>query len=169
MISSQWRQIPWNYFKVFHQAQVFATSQLLVHEREFEAECGLEPEVVARALTFFHAIGELIYVSNHVCVRPQQLPKIMAKFISPEKVRKELCKGDDFKVELLQETDIKALLPGSKHNSKLEMMCLLGVCYKIVETRGSQRVPLYLFPSLTTFNSMSIVHFMLCVNIMCHH
>ncbi len=159
MIASQWRQIPRDYFKVFRQAQAFATSQFLVHESQFVAECGLAPDVVTRSLTFFHAIGELIYAHNHVCVRPQRLSKIMAKFISPEQVRNQLWKrDDDFQVDLLRETDIKVLLPGSNHNSKLEMMCLLGVCFKVIETRGEQKVPLYFFPSLTTFSGMLITY-----------
>ncbi len=94
---------------------------------------------------------ELIVVGNQVCILPQHLPEIMAKFISPKEVRKKLKKPDKCTVNRLNGTEIEVLLlpPGSKQNirGELEMMCHLGVCYKIIEIRNFKETE-SLFPSL---------------------
>ncbi len=172
ILASQWREIPEKYFKIYNKATTLSKRKIIVPKQSFLVKQNLfdrlfkkksvtnsilsdpqshdlDIETVQRALVFFHAIGELILINNQVCIRPQDLLKVMARFISPKDVREELQQGEDFEVALLHETDIEVLLPGSKRNSKLEMMCQFGVCFKMIETVRSEKIPCYLFPSLT--------------------
>ena len=127
-----------------------------IEAKKNKAICNKEG-LAARALTYLHNTGEIVLFNNRVCLRPHELPKIMAKFISPTDVREKLMK-ETGAIEILDEKSIRVMLHDSSLGSgkaqrdiisqELEMMVLLGVCYLL---RGeNESNPSYLFPSLGT-------------------
>lgn len=62
------------------------------------------------ALQYCHAIGRIVVLKNGlVCINPELIPKISAKFISPEEVRLNLSKSTGI-VEVLNQAEIGYLL-----------------------------------------------------------
>lgn len=68
-------------------------------------------EIVTEGLSFLHGIGEIVWFRDYVCVNPMAISKIMAKFISPVEVRKDLqLKGSKANVSILSPQDIASVL-----------------------------------------------------------
>lgn len=69
----------------------------------------LDQPAFLRAMRYFHAIGHVVLLDkNTVCINPTVIPKVAAKFISPEEVRRRLFKKGD--VALLNDRDIRCIL-----------------------------------------------------------
>jgi len=114
-----------------------------------------DEKLVARAVQFLHDIGQVVVFKDRICLDPSLIPKVMAKFISPQEVRETLLGEEGSPVEVLNVKDIGMLLRGVSQDSpqfasnarnikeELEMMIHFGVCFKM----GGED-DLYLFPSL---------------------
>jgi hypothetical protein len=69
------------------------------------------PGLMMRALRHLHAIGQIVLFGDQmICAKPSEISKLMAKFISPVKVRDSLLLSDDDRVNLLTKTDINCIL-----------------------------------------------------------
>lgn len=70
-----------------------------------------DPDLLMRALHHLHSIGQIVLFGDQlVCTDPSSISRIMAKFISPAKVRYSLLKRDHENVSLLTETNIVCIL-----------------------------------------------------------
>jgi hypothetical protein len=79
-----------------------------IHELVQES-CKTDRLAVERALRYFHTTGHVVLLDREVvCVHPVQVPKIAAKFISPEEIRAKLKRQRDWM--FLNEADITYIL-----------------------------------------------------------
>lgn len=68
-------------------------------------------KIVTKGLLFLHGIGEIVWFGDYVCIDPMSISKIMAKFVSPADVRKDLqLKGSKTNVSILSPQDIASVL-----------------------------------------------------------
>jgi hypothetical protein len=69
----------------------------------------VDRSVLHDALKYLHSTGHVVLLDNHtVCIDPTIVPKIVAKFISPTELRRQLLKTGD--VTILEDADIGCLL-----------------------------------------------------------
>ena len=108
-------------------------------------------------MKFLHDIGQVVVFKDRICLDPSLIPKVMAKFISPQEVREALLSDENSPVEILNVKDIGMMLRGVSRDTpnfandarnikqELEVMTHFGVCFKMGGEDES-----YLFPSLGT-------------------
>lgn len=72
---------------------------------------GVDMWVFSSMLQYFHQIGQIVWLKGGlVCTDPQQIPKIAAKFISPEEVQARLLNREDENVQILSTDDVGYIL-----------------------------------------------------------
>jgi hypothetical protein len=80
------------------------------------------PGLMFRALTFLHSVGAIALLGGgeRVCVRPHEISRVLAKFISPARVRDSLLLSEMNQVMLLSTDDISTILgvPTSRYASR---------------------------------------------------
>lgn len=83
------------------QSQAYPTTLVKLEELFAEHGDGMTRYVFSIMIEYFHQIGHVVLLNEWlVCIDPQIVPKIAAKFISPEDVRMSLLKSSDTVVTL---------------------------------------------------------------------
>lgn len=105
-------QIPTIYSDVLESIKLAPTS-ILSQNVELYAEHGkdINKLVFDEMLRYFHQIGHIVCLKgNLVCTDPQLVPKIAAKFVSPEDVQASLLTRDFKNIQILSREDVGLVL-----------------------------------------------------------
>lgn len=68
-------------------------------------------DLMKRGLTHLHSIGEIVlFGEDKICNRPEEVSRLMAKFISPTEVRNVLLCSDEDRVNILPTSNVSEIL-----------------------------------------------------------
>ncbi len=103
-------QIPISYRAVLYDIRTQQWDKTLIplHEVFLQCSCGTDEVTFSRIVRYLHAIGRIALLKDDfVCADPTVIPKIAAKFISPDQVRLYLL---NFDVPVLTIAEIGCLM-----------------------------------------------------------
>lgn len=104
-----------------------AASRLLTTEADLYENHGkkMDRGVFSNILHYFHAIGDIVCIKGGiVCTVPHIVPKIAAKFVSPQEISISLLKDDEENLQILTETDVGYILDIGSHANDRYIPCL---------------------------------------------
>lgn len=106
------------YFReLLHYMRSIEAPANIIHEEKIVG-VRWSKDLVECALKYLHDVGEIVrFTDGRICTRPSVIPKIMAKFISPEEVRNQLLRDGNGKL-LLFKTDIDSIFSVTNKESK---------------------------------------------------
>lgn len=84
-----------------------------------------KPDLMKRGLTHLHSIGEIVlFGKDKICNRPEEVSRLMAKFISPRHVRDNLLFNESDQVNVLSTSSISEIL-----RVDINRFVLIGLVY----------------------------------------